>query len=229
MAADSEINQLSRGSKATRKTWSSRRPEEEDEEEDEEGQHPRVKFGPPEGGVPSPQLRRSESEPSSTQEEGNPSAASQINISVNFDTSLMSVQSTDTTLEYYDAPLSEDPQPAQGHIPGEEEEEEEDVVTLNIRSVSDEPEQTPDLTTEENLNLPSKVDVTAEESLREGDLCEEVSGRGQALREHEEQGAESKGDDDLNMVSMSKDEDVASLDDEEPSSHHEGKLLLFFY
>ncbi|XP_023187825.1 protein ELYS isoform X2 [Xiphophorus maculatus] len=226
MAADSEINQLSRGSKATRKTWSSRRPEEEHEEEDEEGQHPRVKFRPPEGGVPSPQLRRSESEPSSTQEEGNPSAASQINISVNFDTSLMSVQSTDTTLEYYDAPLSEDPQRAQGHIPGEEEEEEDDVVTLNIRSVSDEPEQTPDLTTEENLNLPSNVDVTAEESLREGDLCEEVSGRGQALREHEEQGAESKGEDDLNMVSMSKDEDVASPDEEEPSSHHEvGNLV----
>uniref|UniRef100_A0A3B5LZ55 Uncharacterized protein n=1 Tax=Xiphophorus couchianus TaxID=32473 RepID=A0A3B5LZ55_9TELE len=194
-------------------------------EEDEEGQHPRVKFRPPEGGVPSPQLRRSENEPSSTQEEGNPSAASQINISVNFDTSLMSVQSTDTTLEYYDAPLSEDPQRAQGHIPGEEEEEEDDVVTLNIRSVSDEPEQTPDLTTEENLNLPSKVDVTAEESLREGDLCKEVSGRGQALREHEEQGAESKGEDDLNMVSMSKDEDVASPAYEEPSSHHEGKLF----
>ncbi|XP_043951927.1 protein ELYS isoform X2 [Gambusia affinis] len=218
MAADSEINQLSRGSKATRKTWSLHRPE----EEEEEGQHPRVKFRPPEGDVPSLQLRRSESEQSSTQEEGNPSAASQINISVNFDTSLISVQSTDTTLEYYDAPLSEDPQRAQGHIPGEEEEEDDDVVTLNIRSVSDkEPEQTPDLTTEENLNLPSKVEVTAEESLREGGLCEEVVGRGQALREHEEQGAESKGEDDLNTASTSKDEDVASPDAEEPSFHHE--------
>ncbi|XP_014892858.1 protein ELYS isoform X2 [Poecilia latipinna] len=218
MAADSEINQLSRGSKATRKTWSSRRPEEEDEEEEEEeGQHPHVKFLPPEGSVPSPQLRRSESEPSSTQEEGNPSAASQINISVNFDTSLTSVQSTDTTLEYFDAPLSEDPQRAQGHKPGEEEEEDDDVVTLNIRSESDkEPEQTPDLTSEENLDLPSNM--AAEESLREG---EEVSGRGQALREDEEHGAESKGEDDLNTVSVSKEEVVASPDEDEPSTQHE--------
>uniref|UniRef100_A0A3B3V7R9 AT hook containing transcription factor 1 n=1 Tax=Poecilia latipinna TaxID=48699 RepID=A0A3B3V7R9_9TELE len=221
---EGETPETEKGVRWTNGTWSSRRPEEEDEEEEEEeGQHPHVKFLPPEGSVPSPQLRRSESEPSSTQEEGNPSAASQINISVNFDTSLTSVQSTDTTLEYFDAPLSEDPQRAQGHKPGEEEEEDDDVVTLNIRSESDkEPEQTPDLTSEENLDLPSNM--AAEESLREG---EEVSGRGQALREDEEHGAESKGEDDLNTVSVSKEEVVASPDEDEPSTQHEGKLLLF--
>lgn len=217
MAADNEISKLSRGSKATHKTWSSRPAEEEDAEKDEEvveeeEEHPRVKFLPPDAGVASPQRRRSESEPSSTQEEaaeGNPSAASQIHDSVNFDTSRTSVQSTDTTLEYYDAPLSEDPKGAKAQML--EDEDDDDVVTLNIRPVAEkEPES--DRTTDQNPDLLSEDEIKVEEPVRGEEPCEEMSESASAPRVDEEQLAESKRDE----------EDTESLDLKEPSAHHEG-------
>ncbi|XP_035992418.1 protein ELYS isoform X2 [Fundulus heteroclitus] len=227
MAADSEISQLSRGPKATRKTWSLRPAKEEEEEEEEEEVHPRVKFLPPDGGVPSPPLRCSEREPSFTQEEtaeANPPARSQTHLSVNFDTSQISVQSTDTTLEYYDAPLSEDPNMAQGRDVAEDDDDDDDVVTLNIKHVTEKEPEGPkrsDMTPEESFNLTSADTEKEEEFLEEAGLCEEVAEGASDLKVHEEEGAASDREESLDTVSTSKREDVASPEEEEPTAHHE--------
>ncbi|KAK5612742.1 hypothetical protein CRENBAI_007729 [Crenichthys baileyi] len=217
MAADGELSQLSRGSKATRKTWSSLPAEEEDEEE--EGQHPRVKFLPPEGGVPSPQLRCSESKLASSQElaaAANPSAGGQTHVNVNFDTSQTSVLSTDTSLEYYDATLSEDPKGARGPMVAED--DDDDVVTLNIKPVTEnEPEQRSDITIEQSFNLPSEDAEKEEEFLKEAEPCEEVTEGSSDQKVHDEERAESKREEYLNPVSMSKQDDIASPNQEEPS------------
>ncbi|RVE74704.1 hypothetical protein OJAV_G00024520 [Oryzias javanicus] len=133
MAADSEISLLSKGSplmKPSRKTWSSQPTEREEEEEEK----PRVTFLPPEGGVSSPRLRCSESDSSSTNEvaaETSPPAPVQAHLNLSLDTSQVSVQSTNTTLEYFDAPLSDE-------LTGEHEnictdDDDDDVVTVNIK------------------------------------------------------------------------------------------------
>lgn len=135
MAADSEISLLTKGtvSKAARKTWSSQPAEEEDVEE-KDGESSHVKFLPPEGGISSPQLRRLESESTSVHGvagETKSSDATPARLGLSFDTSLASVQSTDTTLEYFDAPDQE------GYIATEKD---EDIVTLNFKSQNEKEE-----------------------------------------------------------------------------------------
>ncbi|XP_038147015.1 protein ELYS isoform X1 [Cyprinodon tularosa] len=202
MAAESEISQLSKGSKATNKSWSLRTAKEED---GEEGQHPRVKFLPPEGGFTSPQLRCSGSEPSPIQAEA--PEGSQAHASVNLDTSQTSVQSVDTTLEYYDAPLSVDPKGAKRLTFAEDD---DDVVTFNIKPVTEkESEQSLEKTPEQSFNFLSEKQ---EEILKASKSCEEVIEQTSGQREHEE---------DLNTASMSKQDDTVSLDMEEQTAHHE--------
>ncbi|CAM9150897.1 unnamed protein product [Lampetra planeri] len=103
--------------------WTNGPVEDEDEEADEDGERSHVKFLPPEGGIPSPQLRCSDSESVSihdTAEEAQPSDTLPARLNLSLDASRTSVRSTDTTLEFYDAPLSE-----------EQEGEERQVATEN--------------------------------------------------------------------------------------------------
>lgn len=184
MAADSEISRLTRSSalsKAARKTWSSQ-PAEEEEDGDEEGEQPRIKFLPPEDGISSPQLRCSESESSSTHEvtaEKKQSDAMQARLSLSLDTSQTSVRSTDTTLEFFDAPLSVDHEGKDGYR-ATEKDDDDDVVTVNIKYLAEkeEPEATTEPATspitEQTLSLTSEDSEKEKDDMREDRISEDV-------------------------------------------------------
>ncbi|XP_069549840.1 protein ELYS isoform X2 [Brachyistius frenatus] len=226
MAADSEISLLTRGStlsKATHKTWSSQ-PAEEEEDGDEEGESPHVKFLPPEGGIPLPQLRCSASESSSTHEvatETKPSDATQARLSLSFNASQASVKSTDTTLEYYDAPLS---QYQEGDDDRAATDEDDGVVTLNIKAQTDEeePEEMPLLTPEQTFHLTSEDTEKEEEEVREDKTFEEVMETGLEQEATTEEEVPSQEEDEQVIESSSKQEDVAALDQEEDSTPYQG-------
>lgn len=230
MAADREISLLTSGStlsKVTRTTWSSQPAE----EEEEEGEKPSVKFLPPEGGVPSPQLRCFESESPSVHEvaaESRPADATQARLSLSFDTSQMSVRSTDTTLEYYDAPLSRD-------LGGEEEctEEEErgeEVVTVSIKGPAEqeEPEEKSSPATEQTPVLTSEDVEQEEEEPKEEETFEDVMEIGLEQDANDEEEVQPEKENEQDVESSSKQDDAATLDQEETSSHNEGNSFAEF-
>uniref|UniRef100_A0A7N8X5I9 AT hook containing transcription factor 1 n=1 Tax=Mastacembelus armatus TaxID=205130 RepID=A0A7N8X5I9_9TELE len=186
---------------STRKAGSSQ-PAEEQEYGVEEGEQPHVKFLAPEGGIPSPQLRCSQRESSSIHEaatETRPSDATGAFVGLIFDSSLASVRSTDTTLEYYDAPLSEDQEREEGHTVQEEVEE---VVTLNIRAVTEkeDPEKMSSPTTKQSPILTS-VDGEKEEEAEEDKTFEDgmLSLKGEAkYKEQVQSKNEHEQDDESN-------------------------------
>ncbi|XP_072236443.1 protein ELYS isoform X2 [Leuresthes tenuis] len=230
MAADSEISLLTRGStlsKAARNTWLSQPDEEEEEEEeeevDEEEEQPCVKFLSPQGDIPSAQLGCSESESSSTHEvaaETNPSDATSAPLSLTFDTSQVSVRSTDTTLEYYDAPLSEDHEAVHGHAATEED---DDVVTVNIKPLAEkeEPEEKPEETAEQTPHLPSEDTEREEEDVKEDESFEDVVESGPEQEARNEEEAEANREDEPSTEPSSKQEVISTHDQEEPSAPHE--------
>lgn len=230
MAADSEISLLTRGStlsKATGKSWSSQ-PAEEEEDADEEREQPHVKFLPPEGGIPSPHLRCSESESSSIHEETRPSDATQARLTLSFDTSQTSVQSTDTTLEFYDAPLSGDQEIEEGHTATEKDEE---VVTLNIKALTEkeDPEEKTSQTTEEIPVLTSENREKEEDEVKEEDKTfEDVMEFGLEQEAKNEGEVQSEKEDEQDVESSSKQEDAATLDQEETPSHSQGNPFAEF-
>lgn len=227
MAADGEISQLNRGSttsKVGRKTWSSQPAEVEG---DEEKQLPRVKFLSPEGESPSPQLRCFESDDSFTHEaaeETSPSDATRPHLSLSFDTSQASIRSTDTTLEYYDAPLSEDHRGTQSHTGADD--DDDDVVTVNNKSVfkMEEPEENPETSTEQNLQLLSEDSEKEEEGNRLSE--EEIESAPNVEANDEEKAVDSKREEDQIIVSNSEQEDIATVTQEEPL-HSKGGLFFF--
>ncbi|KAM8762329.1 uncharacterized protein ahctf1 isoform 3-T4 [Acanthopagrus schlegelii] len=212
MAADSEISLLTRGpslSKATRKTWSSQLAEGE-EEGDEEVEQPSVKFLPPEGGILSPQLRCFESKSSSIHEvaaESQPSDATQSRLSLSFDASHTSVRSTDTTLEFFDAPLSA------------AENDEEEVVTINTKGLAEteEPQETPSPTTEQTPLLTSEDLEREEEEEKDDETFEDVMETGPEQEAQNEE-VQPEKEDEEDVDSSNKQEDAA-LDEEETYSH----------
>lgn len=226
MAADSEISLLTRGSKlfkATCKTWSSQPAEEEEEEQedgDKEVEQPSVKFLPPEGGIPSPLLRSFESEPSSIHAadvETKPSDATQERLSLSFNTSQMSVRSTDTTLEYYDAPLSEEQTGEEGHTA-------EEVVTINIKGLAEkeEPEVKPSPNTEQTALL------TTEDPELEEETFEDVMEIGlEQEAKNEEEVQTEKEEDHPNVEARSEQqEDVTIPDQEEMATQNQGNSFI---
>uniref|UniRef100_A0A7N6FAH4 AT hook containing transcription factor 1 n=1 Tax=Anabas testudineus TaxID=64144 RepID=A0A7N6FAH4_ANATE len=216
------ISLLTRGStlsKATRKSWSSQPAE-------GEGEQPHVKFLPSEGGVSSPQLRCSDSESSSIHEatsETRPSDATQARLSLSFETSQMSVRSTDTTLEYYDAPQSEEQEEEEGHMATKNDEE---IVTLNIKSLSDteKTEEKPLPTTKQT------ADPTSESREEEEEEEEEVK-EDETLEDVMESGVEQelKNEDEQEVQSSSKQDDAAPLEREETLSPSRGKKSLYSF
>ncbi|XP_076579713.1 protein ELYS isoform X2 [Chaetodon auriga] len=230
VAADSEISLLTSGStlsKVTRKTWSSQPAEEEEEEQeeedgDEEGERPSVKFLPPDGGIPSPQLRCFESESSSIHEvaaESRPSDATQARLSLSFDTSLVSVRSTDTTLEYYDAPLTRELGAEDEHRAAEKDEE---VVTINIKGLAEqeEPEEKALPTTEQTPVLTSEDPEEEEEVPKEAETLEDVMEIGLKQDEDNEEEAQPEMENEQDVESSSK-QDAATLHQEDTSSHNQ--------
>lgn len=219
MAADSEISQLSRGSttfKCASKTWSS--------QPDEEEQLPQGKLEPPAGGVSSTQLRCSESESSFTNEgteETSPSDATQPRLGLSFDTSQASLRSTDTTLEYYDAPLSEDLRGAHGLG------DDDDVVTVNIKAVIEtEESEDPDASSEQHLQRLPEDAEKEEEVGKTSSISEELMESGPNLEANDEQQeVDSEKQQGQDVGSDNGQEDGASVDQEEPS-HHEGGLFF---
>ncbi|XP_019935488.2 protein ELYS isoform X2 [Paralichthys olivaceus] len=217
ITADREISLLTRGpimSKATAKSWSSQ-PADEEEDGDEEKEQPHVKFLPPEGGVPSLQLRGSESESSSIHEavETKPSVAPQAQISLSFDTSQTSVQSTDTTLEFYDAPLPQEQEIEEKHLGTEEDEE---VVTLNIKASTgnEETVETHSLATEQTpVQTPENIEKEEEEAQED----EEAIEIGVEEEVKNEEDVQSEKEDEQDVESCSK-EDAATVDHEEAQS-----------
>lgn len=133
MAADSEISLLARSStpsKATHKSWSPY-PAEEEEDAEEEVARPGVKFGSLEGAVPSPEPMGFDTTSASSHKasaQSRPSEGGPTKLILSFDASQTSVRSTDTTLEYFDAPLSKEQD-------GEEapSQRDDDVVTVSIQ------------------------------------------------------------------------------------------------
>lgn len=205
MAADSDISLLTRGStlsKASCKTWPSQ-PAEEDE--------PRVRFVPPECGVPSPQLRCSESESSSVYEaasETRPSDAAQGHLSISIDTSRTSVRSTDTTLEYYDAPRSKDQEADEVQT-----EEDKEMVTVKPTTEETSPttEQPSGLSSENREEEEEEAAVVADDKTLE-DTIESVFEQ----EAKTEEAAPSEKEDE---------HDVESHREQEETCHSQGKNL----
>ncbi|XP_077481821.1 protein ELYS isoform X3 [Stigmatopora argus] len=115
VAAESEINLLTKGigKSHTRKSLSAQ------PDKDEEADPTHVKLMPPEGGIPSPHLRSSIRELSPIPKEDistKSQDATQARLSLSFNASQTSFRSTETTLEYFDAPLSYDQQGDGEHI-----------------------------------------------------------------------------------------------------------------
>ncbi|XP_058484835.1 protein ELYS [Solea solea] len=209
VAADSEISLLTRGStlsKAAGNTWSAQ-PTEEDVDEGKE--QPHVKFLPPEGGVASPHLRSFES--SSIHEETRTSHTTQTRLSLSFDTTQTPVRSTDTTLEYYDAPLSMDEEIEEQQAATEQD---EDVVTLNIKVLTrnEEPEEKPLPTPDQTPIFTLEEDEVVKEDTIFKDLIEE---------DHEqeaEKDVQSAQEDEQEVESSSKQQYDANLDPEDMHS-----------
>ncbi|XP_047436252.1 protein ELYS isoform X2 [Mugil cephalus] len=214
MAADSEISLLTKGStvsKAARKTWSSQ-PAEEEDVGDEDREEPRVKILPPEGGISSPQLRCSESESSSVHGETKPSDTPQGRLVLSFDTSLASVRSTDTTLEYYDAPEQEEGQSAT--------EKDEDIVTLNFKSQNEKEETVEKLpSTDDQSDHQTTDDAEKEKEGREDETFEDVMEFSLEPSAENEDKVQSEKEDDQNIEISGEQGDVLTPDQEEISSH----------
>uniref|UniRef100_A0A3P9GZD5 AT hook containing transcription factor 1 n=1 Tax=Oryzias latipes TaxID=8090 RepID=A0A3P9GZD5_ORYLA len=166
------ISLLTKGSpltKPTRKTWSSQLAEREEEEE----KH-RVTFLAPKGGASSQRLRCSESDSSSTNEvaaETSPSAPVSAGLNLSLDTSQVSFQSTNTTLEYFDAD-----EPTNVCT-----DEDDDVVTVNIK---------PQMEKEA-----SEVNLTVEDAEKKEELVKEDTMKitpGEKSEEEEEVESSSK-------------------------------------
>lgn len=219
MAADSEISLLTRDpilSKATRKTWPAQPAEEDEDDEEEEREEPHVKFLPPEGGLPSPELRCFDSESISIHEsaaETRPSDATHTKLNLSFDTS----QKSDTTLEFYDALLlPEDQEREEGQTA-----EEDKVVTVNIKNpteneeaeeqLSQTIEQTPVLTSEDTAR-------EEEEEENEDETFEDVMEIGLEEEAKHVEEVLSKEEDEQEVQTISKHEDAATPPQEEMST-----------
>ncbi|XP_061670398.1 protein ELYS isoform X2 [Syngnathoides biaculeatus] len=218
MPATSEISLLTRAASPSHpcKTWSVQL------DEDEEADVPRVKFLPPEGGIPSPQLRCSIRESFTVHEAGEstkPSEAAHTRLSLSFDAS-QSFQSTDTTMEYYDAALPGDHQQEGEHINTEKD---DDVVTVNLKFSSETIESEQNSTSPIPLRIASDAEHEDHEQKGE-ETFEDVMAIGVAQEIDNKEEAECKMDDEVDTDSNSKQENADGFEQEE-SSCHGGKMV----
>uniref|UniRef100_A0A665VAT7 AT hook containing transcription factor 1 n=1 Tax=Echeneis naucrates TaxID=173247 RepID=A0A665VAT7_ECHNA len=190
----------------------------EETESPEPEKEPHVKFFPPEGGIPSPQLRCSESDSSSVHEvaaETRTSDATQARLTLSFDTSQTSVRSTDTTLEFFDAPLSASQEKEEVQT------EYDEIVTLNIKTQNEKekPEEMPSPTIEQDpvLALENREEATEDETF------EDVMGIGLEQEAKSKEDIMPEEEHEQDSESSCK-QDAENLEHEEMSSHSQGNL-----
>lgn len=182
MAADNEISLLARVSPTstpTHKTWSLQAAEHQEgnkEDGDKDMEMPCLRFMPPEGGVPSPQLQCFEEESPTIHKVSTAVTlldAAQPKLNLSLETSQMTVGSTDTTLEYFDAPLSVE---QEGEEDGVTAVKDEEVVTINItvQAETEEPEKTSPTSEEIPLITSEDVEGEEEEEAKEEETSEDV-------------------------------------------------------
>ncbi|XP_056134819.1 protein ELYS [Lampris incognitus] len=158
MAADSGISMLTRGSSLSKTachTWTSQPSEEEEEEQSV------VKFMSPEGCIPSPQMKFSESESCSIRELSSEVKSSgfllpealPVRLSFGLETSQTTIHSTDTTLEFYDTPQEKEAQPSN--------KDDEEEVVVNRAPAEQQERNDKSLAKEQHLLLTSE-DVQSE-------------------------------------------------------------------
>uniref|UniRef100_A0A667ZPB3 AT hook containing transcription factor 1 n=1 Tax=Myripristis murdjan TaxID=586833 RepID=A0A667ZPB3_9TELE len=195
-------------------------------------EQPHVKFTPPEGGIPSPQLRGFESESSSFQEITAETRSVGLalpgsvpaRLSLGLETSQASVRSTDTTLEFYDAPLSQDLEKEKEHPCNETD---DDVVVMKLAPAEQkEPEPNSLTTTEQNPLLTVADGESESQDVKEDEASEEEMEIGLEQEGEEEKGEriETEKEDEGDAESSSKSEDGPTVDveDAEESSHNHG-------
>uniref|UniRef100_A0A665V9W7 AT hook containing transcription factor 1 n=1 Tax=Echeneis naucrates TaxID=173247 RepID=A0A665V9W7_ECHNA len=193
-------------------------PAEVEEDGEQGNEEPHVKFFPPEGGIPSPQLRCSESDSSSVHEvaaETRTSDATQARLTLSFDTSQTSVRSTDTTLEFFDAPLSASQEKEEVQT------EYDEIVTLNIKTQNEKekPEEMPSPTIEQDpvLALENREEATEDETF------EDVMGIGLEQEAKSKEDIMPEEEHEQDSESSCK-QDAENLEHEEMSSHSQGNL-----
>lgn len=201
MAADSEISLLARSStpmKATHKTWSSY-PAEEEEDGEEEADRPGVKFASPEGVVPSAEPRSFDTTSATSQKVSAQSRLSEgapAKLILSFDASQTSVRSTDTTLEFFDAPLSNEQD-------GEEapSQRDQDVVTVDIQPPAEQEqaeEESPAPPAQQQPLQTTEDGVGEEEEANEEQIVEE------AMEVYMKQGAEEEEEEEVQREEVEK-------------------------
>ncbi|XP_011607981.2 protein ELYS isoform X2 [Takifugu rubripes] len=179
MAGDNEISLLARvstPSKPTHTTWSLQAAEHQEgnkDDGDKEVEMPSV-FMPPEGGVPSPQLQCFEEESLTIHKVSAAETqldAAQPKLNLSLETSQMTVRSTDTTLEYFDAPLTEE---QEGEEDGVTAVKDEEVVTINITVQAEKEEPEKSSPTSDEIPLITSEDVEKEEEEAKEEETSEV-------------------------------------------------------
>lgn len=206
MAADSEISLLARSStpmKATQKTWSSYPAEEEVEEVGQPG----VKFPPLESDVPSTEPQSLDTTSASSHKasaQSKPTEGTPAKLILSFDASQTSIRSTDTTLEYFDAPLSNEQD--EEEVPSQT--DDDNVVTVNLEPPP--PEQSEE-----------RLPPSAEQQPLQAAECAvgEEEQEKEELVEVEEEGGEEK----VQSVEADK-QDAASPDQSNPFIYSRGRM-----
>uniref|UniRef100_A0A8C2WP39 AT hook containing transcription factor 1 n=1 Tax=Cyclopterus lumpus TaxID=8103 RepID=A0A8C2WP39_CYCLU len=161
-----------------------------------------------------------EAESPEPEKETRPSDATQAQLSLSFDTSQISVRSTDTTLEYYDAPLPD----------LSEDQEEEDVVPVNIKGLTgnQELEEETSQTTEQTPLLTSEDIERAEEEVKEDEESEDGMEIGFEEETKNKEKVHAKEQDEQDFKSISEDKEAATLHEVDISIHNQGKFCSNF-
>ncbi|KAK1891004.1 Protein ELYS [Dissostichus eleginoides] len=169
------------------------------------------------GGLPSPELRCFDSESISIHEsaaETRPSDATPTKLNLSFDTS----QTSDTTLDFYDAPLPslpEDQEREEGQTA-----EEDEVVTVNIKNPTENEEAEEQLsqTTEQTPVLTSEDTAREEEEENKDETFEDVMEIGLEEEAKHVEEVQSKEEDEQEVQTISEHEDAATPPQEETST-----------
>uniref|UniRef100_A0A667ZPC3 AT hook containing transcription factor 1 n=1 Tax=Myripristis murdjan TaxID=586833 RepID=A0A667ZPC3_9TELE len=145
-------------------------------------------------------------------------------LSLGLETSQASVRSTDTTLEFYDAPLSQDLEKEKEHPCNETD---DDVVVMKLAPAEQkEPEPNSLTTTEQNPLLTVADGESESQDVKEDEASEEEMEIGLEQEGEEEKGEriETEKEDEGDAESSSKSEDGPTVDveDAEESSHNHG-------
>uniref|UniRef100_A0A665VAU2 AT hook containing transcription factor 1 n=1 Tax=Echeneis naucrates TaxID=173247 RepID=A0A665VAU2_ECHNA len=143
------------------------------------------------------------------------SDATQARLTLSFDTSQTSVRSTDTTLEFFDAPLSASQEKEEVQT------EYDEIVTLNIKTQNEKekPEEMPSPTIEQDpvLALENREEATEDETF------EDVMGIGLEQEAKSKEDIMPEEEHEQDSESSCK-QDAENLEHEEMSSHSQGNL-----